>query len=48
MSKEEKIALDGWPKLGSDTRAQIRIKESSTFRVKTKIFYFWKFFDKVP
>ncbi|CAG7834155.1 unnamed protein product [Allacma fusca] len=32
LSKEEKIALEGWPKLGPDTRAQIRVKESKEFK----------------
>jgi hypothetical protein len=34
LTKAEKIALEGWPKLGSDPRAQIRIKESKEFKVK--------------
>lgn len=32
LTKEEKIALEGWPKLGPDTRAQIRVKESKEFK----------------
>jgi len=33
MTKAEIIALEGWPKLGPDNRAQIRIKESKEFKV---------------
>lgn len=33
LNKAEKVALEGWPKLGNDTRAQIRVKESKEFKV---------------
>ncbi|CAG7822333.1 unnamed protein product [Allacma fusca] len=32
LSKDEKIALEGWPKLGPDCRTQIRIRESKEFK----------------
>ena len=33
LNRAEKIALEGWPKLGNDTRSQIRVKESKEFKV---------------
>jgi len=33
LTDEEKIAMEGWPKLGNDCRAQLRVKESKEFKV---------------
>lgn len=33
LDEDEKIAIEGLPKLGSDIRAQIRVKESKEFKV---------------
>ena len=38
LTKEEKIALEGWPKLGPDTKAQIRVKESKEFKVGSALY----------
>jgi len=37
MTKDEIIAMVGWPKIGQDNRAQIRVKENKEFKVMLEI-----------
>lgn len=37
LTDDEKIAIEGLPKLGTDERAQIRVKESKEFKVEINL-----------
>jgi hypothetical protein len=37
LNEDEKIAIEGLPKLGSDDRTQVRVKESKEFKVNGKL-----------